>query len=315
MPALVPMQLVHNLAAEHPGLLQHCARFVADFGEYRGKTDDWPAWRLFPIAPVYQYLGTPPGVDTTQEALSAYNICAWRQTQGVYRIDPDVRDALCASEPGRVPWEVFRWLPEWCVFVEVEADLGFGHWHGFFAQASDSGLILTEARRNKIGEMTTTTIVVSREGSSLKDSFKTWDDRDVAGAAERYCWMMVSLLLLLCSEEPDFRGIDGCPESPRNPLLRRGRNGRLFYPIPKRPIVWHTGKSLGDRLRSANHRAASSGQSVAPHLRRGHWHGYWVGPMAEPEKRRLVPRWVSPILVHKMCPGDVPWEPRERVVK
>jgi hypothetical protein len=44
---------------------------------------------------------------------------------------------------------------------------------------------------------------------------------------------------------------------------------------------------------------AGRGPGVRPHIRRAHWHHYWIGPRAAPaEERELVVRWLPPILVN-----------------
>lgn len=42
----------------------------------------------------------------------------------------------------------------------------------------------------------------------------------------------------------------------------------------------------------------TSHRSVRAHIRRGHWHSYWVGKRNEPETRKLVLRFLMPTMVN-----------------
>lgn len=64
--------------------------------------------------------------------------------------------------------------------------------------------------------------------------------------------------------------------------------------------TWHAvGYRIGSELRSYNRsrsvRGDETGLKIRPHMRRAHWHHYWIGPMGG--ERRLVLRWVAPTMV------------------
>ena len=39
-----------------------------------------------------------------------------------------------------------------------------------------------------------------------------------------------------------------------------------------------------------------TGRHVAPHVRRGHWHGYWTGPREKPTGLEI--KWIAPTVVN-----------------
>src|SRR3546814_1528001 len=61
----------------------------------------------------------------------------WRMTQGIYRYDATLRDAVLQTPlDGELPTAHLYRLPEWCVYVETDQETT--HWagrplHGFFA--------------------------------------------------------------------------------------------------------------------------------------------------------------------------------------
>jgi hypothetical protein len=81
----------------------------------------------------------------------------------------------------------------------------------------------------------------------------------------------------------------------RNYPTRTKRGNELI--VPQHPRIWDIGKPTGERLRRAV--AEYRGQhKKAPHIRRAHWHGYWLGP--RDGKRKFEYKWLPPIVV-----GDV----------
>lgn len=98
---------------------------------------------------------------------------------------------------------------------------------------------------------------------------------------------LLSALLWLCAEEPDISNIKGEPLS-REDIKKQGfqmnkKTGR-FVP-PSTPVVRELGKRLGGEVRKYREWVAKgkpdddSGYTykVRPHIRRGHFHGFWKG--------------------------------------
>ncbi len=92
----------------------------------------------------------------------------------------------------------------------------------------------------------------------------------------------------------------GQPDKPHRPRPTKTRKGQVKIPAAPGPRYWDVGVRFGGLLRTAYAKAGAgqgTGSSKRPHVRRAHWHGYWVGPRSDPEKRRLELRWLPPILV------------------
>lgn len=66
----------------------------------------------------------------------------------------------------------------------------------------------------------------------------------------------------------------------------------------------NVGVRVGAALRKAKGTAPSSesgtgtGAKKITHLRRGHWHHYWIGPKADPEQRKLILKWTAPTVIN-----------------
>lgn len=66
------------------------------------------------------------------------------------------------------------------------------------------------------------------------------------------------------------------------------------------------GYRLGNQIKHAKKiylsnksNSTGTGTSKVPHIRRGHYHSYWTGSRSEPEKRKLIIKYLPPIYVNK----------------
>jgi len=290
---------------------------IDGFRAQRKELGDWPGWCYCPLAGAYAVVSggrnTPIPPDVAPDIAAVGALSAWRATQGVYRFDPTLLDELWETDlAGEIPVEVLQRLPEWCVYIPTPGRQMSGMAiDGFFAHleydANDSRMELRLLLDSPAGLVPIPLHVwvqgglaaaVGRfaEEAEFQARLKTelgaasapmFDEarRVAMGAAP-----LVSLVLYLCStaaEIRDLKGSDRVPARPRGPM--RPANA---------PTVWEAGFRIGAALRQARERiAAEQGGShagPAPHVRRAHWHGYWMGPAAD---RRLELKWLSPILV------------------
>ena len=299
------------------GSVDHCRQM-------RGKTlPNWPGWCFMPVSGWYsivslalQKVGKIKGnaIPATYSGdigrLAA--VGTWRYSQGIYRFDPDVFESLWTTKiRGNLPSEVLYRLPEWCVYIETPGHK-FCHMnlHGFFAHMEydvsnedhelrllfdlDDYLLPVPIH---VGDWTLAE-ALNRTIEEAKVHIKGYDPevldisrRQLEGMAE-FLAPMVSLVLYLCSDNPDF----GPGKKPFRPLPKKTKKGWRLFP-PASPTIWHVGASIGKQIREARQAEATGQQhaGVRPHLRRAHWHGYRVGPRSKPQEFRY--HWLPPILV------------------
>lgn len=99
---------------------------------------------------------------------------------------------------------------------------------------------------------------------------------------------MVSMVLYIASEETDVERVYSPTSARYNPKKR-------LSGCTVSDVGFHVGRDLGKEQRHGAVSATGSGSSKRPHVRRAHWHSFWTG---SGEGRRLVARWVSPIVVN-----------------
>lgn len=61
---------------------------------------------------------------------------------------------------------------------------------------------------------------------------------------------------------------------------KKNKKTGAFIP-PEKPLIYDVGARLGGEIRKKRdeieHGLNSGTRTVRPHIRRGHWHGYWKG--------------------------------------
>lgn len=334
---MTPVTHLTTIARTYP----QAWRLADDMRRDKGQNGlpDWPGWCFLPMGGWYAIISQAadmPRLDLRYAGdisiLAALG--AWRYTQGIYRLHPELLHALAATIPaGELPVETILRLPEWCVYVETPGLMhGDAPLAGFFAylehDANSSrpelrfvlnlGVGLVPGLAIHLGPWTVTeamdrAVSVARDQAPESIGIEAADPAGMA--ADMY--PLVSLLLYLCSDEPELRDHAGATR-PQYPRPVKTKKGWRMFP-PDKPRIWHVGESIGTSLEKAvQERKARSprddGQNraaPAAHIRRAHWHGYWSGPVKpRPEQteaqqpRRYSYKWIPPILVSGSDDGE-----------
>lgn len=297
-------------------------RQVDQFREARGtgSLPAWPEWCFLPLAAAYAIVSADAGRDRLDVALAGDvgrlgALAAWRVTQGIYRFDPAVYDAVCDTPlAGDIPCDVLYRLPEWCVYIETPGLKFAGRsLHGVFAHLEwDAGdgrselrlLLDAEGRLEPmplhlgpwpLAESVERMLAESRRVSLTLGEHTAAPSPEVAQAMAATCAPIVSLLLYLCSQASEIG--DGLRRPSHPQPVRVKRRMRLFP--PPTPTTWDVGLRMGAALRRAYHAEQTGAGTHAgprPHIRRAHWHGYWRGP--RDGDRDFSLRWMPPIPVN-----------------
>jgi len=314
---LRPLYHLHAESKLYPNAWRMVEQFWAD----RGKSlPAWPRWCFLPMAGWYAIISRHAGVDRLPIHLIP-NVCrlaaigTWRYSQGVYRLNPDFDEELSDTVlSGEIPVDVLLRLPEWCVYIETPGRDWLGSTlYGFWAHLewdanterrelrflldAEGGLIpfilhvgpwpVTEAYDRAVSE-------ARHQQSLLGRSLPAFDiPANAVADVARAVQPLLSMVLYLCSDEPEIIG----PSSsrPRRPQPTRTKHGWRLFPPPG-PTIWRVGEEIGALLREARATAQphTRGRSPRTHIRRAHWHGYWIGAR---DNRMFKYRWLSPIVV------------------
>lgn len=295
---------------------------------------DWPEWCFLPGAlwyRVWQEAGLPAPCKELEYYTALLPVLgAWRVTQGVYRFEPALFDALCDTPVmGEVPCEVFFRLPEWCVYV-MTPGLCFGcaSVRGAFCYLdfdieTQCPCLCVFINLNNGWAFRYAVPLTSQPFEQLLDETCSGPIQFSGDRARAECeWLdsvsntdgkvvlekVVSLLLFLCTQNAE---LSSGARRPQNPLPKRTRKGVRTFPA-ERATTWEVGTRLGSALRADYARtateAANAGEGTharpRAHIRRAHYHHYWKGPL-ESSARQLILKWLPPIPVNVGSPEDL----------
>lgn len=313
-----PVRHLIEVMREYPG----APGAVDDFRSRRGHDlPRWPDWCFLPMAAWYAIVAhehraeiVPLSLASNISRLAA--IGTWRYSQGIYRVDPDLMAGLAESRlPGDLPAEVLYRLPEWCIYVETQGMAWAGiALHGFWAHLewdANSGGKRPELRLLLDLDDRLLGLPLHIGSWSLQEAVERYTREAAAiGAAQgitvpvgatdateiaKAVQPLLSILLYLCSDEPEIDDLRQPGSSPERARPKKTKKGWRLFP-PDRPRTWTVGAGIGALLREAAAPGDPTGRTVRPHLRRGHWHGYWTGARDSTE-RRFRYRWLAPMVV------------------
>ena len=289
----------------------------------------WPEWCLFPTPALHALIPSPDTVASPayimRNALVArmLGLYAWRQGRTIWRFDSDVAAALIETEDiGRVPAEVLRRLPQWGVYVQRPNVAWPGDAedaHGVLARLDTQAVVDFESITapvlhiqydlpSSVGIGLATSLVplvpdmsLSQVLALVRESFARRDKRveewmDHLEKAMLRPWL--ALLMYLCSQGVDTERQDA-PETGIRSRTQHGRNDH----VTRIDVGFRVGAAIR-QSRSNQTAAMKTGRTVAPHLRRAHFHTFYsgVGSRTDPSKRQVNVRWLPPIAVGA---GDV----------
>ena len=225
---------------------------------------------------------------------------AWRESKAVYVFDDDIARALAdptIKAPIKTLDETFTRTPHKTQYIclrslklEIEFPNGGNERivdptiRGVFATQTVSlegtpSLMLTFV----VGEQTLLSVTLP---------FDTDLDSELSPVYAALVRQVLPLVLYLCSDRADLRKR---PTPQAGGTKKRKKRKKRNLP-PRRPVVYEAAFRLGASYRE-QHKQASLGGTVRPHVRRAHWHTYWTGPRKIASERKRLVKWLPPTIV------------------
>jgi hypothetical protein len=227
--------------------------------------------------------------ELESEAVAA--LAAWRMTQGIYRFDATLFCELFkTSIEGEIPVDLFRRLPEWCIYIEIPGavaafddslrsiyglfvyrdsdgeegegnlhfiqDLDGGFLKGLMPLPLSGGTIVESVQRRLEANRATRVEQILAEaapGSVTKSEVEDWFGevtRDVVAKTVKDLAPYISLVLYTCSVNSDLRDKSQRRHRPANPEPTKTPAGPKTYPAGA-VTVWEVGCRVGPALRRA----------------------------------------------------------------
>lgn len=252
------------------------------------------------------------GLSVMRKLNALYLFGAWRNTLGIYKLDDDIVNESAKSPiPADTPASIFKNLPEWCVYIDLsssdirtrtteaqESQKLMGFWAVFdyleFEKYSSTTLNIVLDTNNPQDVYLPYALPLD-DGLTVEEAVKrlqdtlTLDTDDVFANAETLSVNIaiirqtLSFLLWLCVAEPDvtYKQEPVSREELTKPKFAKNKKTGAFIP-PNEPFIYEIGSKLGGDIRSYQAKIDDDKKAIKssrkrPHIRRGHWHGYWKG--------------------------------------
>ena len=331
----LPLDILKKITAYYPKAWEQMEMFHNANGEPNLGT--WPKWCYAPMSAAlavasqgYDLNKLPIDIrmEITSIAQAIFALAPWRLSKEVYVIDEDLKDLLFEQDGELdVPNEILLQLPYPCFYVELpntyyRAD----KIHGFFVTLeydvikgdkelkpvflTDNGDIFGYSIH--VGAKTIEESVDMLDKQALENTngdkeLKRLALRAMQDSAETKIFLkqILQVILYILAQNAEIT-----PSSEQSFITKRGKTLKDKYSEIRK---WDVGIRVGAAIRQQKirkqsewpERNQSGHNSPRPHMRRGHWHHFWTGPKTQPEERKLILKWLSPMTV-AANPDDAP---------
>lgn len=252
-----------------------------------------------PTGLVYEQTRDDPfsekGVNALKTLNQLYLFGTWRNTLGIYRLDDEIiKDSKAI--PNDTPTSIFLNLPEWCVYLDIASariaitqDGSSSHVKGFWAIYD---LIDYGTQPHKVinfiididsdDDMYLPLPLILDDDMTVQQSLAYIDDKIGDKGSNELIKGLLPYLLWLCVAEPEimYRGEPLSRKDLDKPKYQTNKKTGVFIP-PNEPFIYEVGSRLGGEVRKYQQQLDKTEPSHTskkrPHIRRGHWHGYWHG--------------------------------------
>jgi hypothetical protein len=315
-----PLNHLNQYSKKYPNAWKQIEKFRA------GRGKDLPLWSPWCFSPMAAWAaivmqGSQVTISTASEISCLSAIGSWRYSQGIYRFDNDIFEAIYSTPLSReIPVDVLYRLPEWSVYVETPNIFWLGdRLYGFWAHLEqDTKTLRHELRLVLDCEQALIPMPLHIGRWSLEESLEKAMSENLL-SAQRILGITLSktlihelskslegflaLVLYICCDEPDIIMPEEPGLRPSYPAPTKIKGGERLFSPPK-PRVWMVGTVIAETLREASCRETaqrSGGDGVLKkaaretHIRRAHWHGYWKGPRNG--DRTYYYKWLPPTLI------------------
>ena len=98
---------------------------LAKFRNEKENLAGWLDWCYLPLSATHEVAtyGRRDVMPMVVDTMTIGGLGIWRMTQGVYRFDPDLFEALWTTPVERIPVDLLFRLPQWCVYIETPENL------------------------------------------------------------------------------------------------------------------------------------------------------------------------------------------------
>lgn len=125
---------------------------------------------------------------------------------------------------------------------------------------------------------------------------------------KRHLSNCLNLLMYICTEDKDITR-NGIDINTKPVQYTKNKNNNLQIKTKDKFQYLKVGARVGKAIRESKNNDSESLYRVRPHLRKGHWHKYWIGSRKEElaHERQITLKWIPPIMINAKSPDEIPF--------
>ncbi|MEF2699898.1 MAG: hypothetical protein U0N08_01860 [Oscillospiraceae bacterium] len=319
-----PLSLLKRVGAAFPEAWEQMEYFHQSNGT--SGLPKWEPWCYAPIAAALAVVQSKSGapnidMDTIVSAQRIAALAPWRISKEVFIIDPDLAQLLYEQDDLSIPSDILLQLPYPAFYIQSEGlCLGGDQYHGFFVHlehdinsgdrelrllylapdGATMGFLIHIDSADISASLQRTLSEAEQNNPDLYYAFCRVPGASFADDLRSLLLSTLQIILYICAENAEI-----APNSEQAFITRRTDKIKDRYAEIRK---WDVGFRIGAAIRKYNRvespedsddqdRHAGKHASPRPHMRRGHWHHYWVGSRSDPDTRKLILKWTPPTIV------------------
>lgn len=328
-----PITLLKQISAHYPDVWIHMREFHIANGQ-RGM----PKWIPECYAPIGAAIAVttrgrnvyPRELDmqTMADAQCIAALAPWRLDKEVFVLDKEMEALLCSHiDDLDIPSQILYRLPYMCFYIEFnDLFLDGESYHGVFVHIEDDPvdnakelrLLFLRADCSYYGfpihinaqTMKNNVLRTAQEAYKITSSLGRYDQAREMIAQQSNIDNLTAFLsktlqavLYVCANNADIM-----PSSEQALITKRTNKIKDRYAeIKKWSVGFRVGTVIKNRKEDSKNNEHGTGThaSPQPHVRRAHWHHYWIGPLHDTDRRQLILKWIAPTFIGDI--GDQEW--------
>ena len=261
--------------------------------------------------------------DTTIDLEMLYALSLWRRNKQIYSFYGELEELLYeqSTDDFSVPVDVLQNLPFPCIFIETKK-LDMMDVLGFFA------FYLVKENKKQFRLMLVTkeffipVPIYLAKNQNIKNVFSQifnhyssftqkrhpCPEQDYKKQADQYIHVVNSamqLLLYICAQNAEIsektesrKAYKKSPKIIKDQYkeIRQFECGKKTSEIIRKTFKTHSSEMADDELQIVF--LQKTGNKKRPHVRKGHWHHYWIGSK-KGRNRQLKLNWIAPSIIHQ----------------
>lgn len=239
---------------------------------------------------------------------TSYIVNTWTKSKQVYQFDAELELSLADSDSIKLPVRILDHLPHRTFYIDfAENGIFKSNFHGVFIHIApeQTGYLIYIMRVKEDGRSMSGTIALVPQDDD--DGTFIFDKNDIPqnNTDRNRDWLifgffLINALLYLCADNNEIHESALTKQTYRPSTRIRNKFSEVRQ--------WECGYRYGaevrklktasdDKKETSSHASPASRKAVIEHVRRAHWHHYWVGKR-NTDEHKLILHWIPPTFVH-----------------